>query len=1500
MASIHPHTSPPPDRVLRATSFRPGPAWDRRLAQLLCGLLGVIGLLPFLAALVVRSDLARGWAARETQRLLRERGIVAHYAPLVRVWPLAIELDRVRVESTDGGPPSLESARILVRPRLFALLAGKLAIDQIDLDSPHVRAVVHDGKLTSLEIPGANAPDQSGGPVHAPFNTLSLTDASIDLDVEGVRLRAGSIDVDATADDDRRRGSSFELALRVGHTAVVRTRRLDDGATAQDDDVLCSADGRVRIEPEAVLIRRFNAVAMADLDEASDTLPRCDAPSDDPRRVELSVGHLRVDLPKGTRPTLDGHVRARAPIALAARAGKAPPLQGWAAADVDLRYGRDSILPDVSGKVEAHGVKVSQFAFAHELHSEIAIRDNVIRSPVTTVALANGLVTLSDTEVAPLARGVRIEHTRLDATGVDFTALMRDLGVHPSSWVGWEVRELHAPVLEGTLFPLHIDGDMNAKTYTFGVYDRPAEDHARERLFGVAQAGLASRVTIRQQALSFVDLRVTMPHSLIEGATVALGFDNNLRVEAPRVHADLDDISPIGPVLLHGIVDVSAEVGGVFTHPTPKGDIRSASNLTVADVAFGDVSAGHVEVETAGPSVQLTGVRAKRRSSPYEVTTARLDFGGQRGFRVDAEGASDALGLRDMLSMFGLDEDPRFDDLDASMGLRANVHVAAGGPEDACGSGYVAVDAKTHLKNVAIYGEHFAQGDADVTLRWYDRDRGIAGAEVDVSSFVLDKVLPPSGTRARATGTILGSATLRRGGALAANLSIENVPLGRLDALGTLASDVEGSLSGVAHVTGQLDDFLPDAGFVVTTHLDADGTRVRGVALPPSHLDVQMTDRMPRQLRRRGTTRCGAPIGPLFDKQAYAADTSSKGDWTVNGSLLGETILLRDLTMTRARSPHVAGRASFRGVDLGPLARVLRKSETQEEGEVGRGGQPIAGQLWGELLLDDVRPTALANSRARLILGPTFVSRGGQRLTLQPPGQPLEIADDAFTMPPLHVTLETPEGFTGGFELTGQATKLTREAELSIAARLEPVDLAVLQRIVPRVNRASGKAEGTLRIGGTARAPTVAGDLHVTADDVEIRGLPSAIGEVAVDVTADDADLRASGTGTFAGGTVTFHASAPIRGFAMGTVQSTVSVHGVRLTPQEGISTTLGAELQVTYDPAAPAGTSSALPHVVGDVGVESFNYTRPIAFNLDLTSAKARRTVVDTYDPALDFIVFDVRTSAKTPLVIKNNLAEVQLGIDSDGLEITGTNQRIGVRGNLRTLPGGRFHFQSNEFEVQQGFIRFEDPTKIDPNIDITAVTEYRRYTDTSAGAGAGQGASAASTGSTRGGSVWRITMHAFGEADDLHIQLTSEPALAEQDIVLLLTVGMTRAELDQLQVAGVGESVALNVVGAATGADRAVKRALPIIDDFRFGSAYSTVTGKTEPQLTVGKRLTNQLRASVTAGLTEDREIRSNIEWRLNNNLSVQGSYDNVNDVTSSTLGNLGVDLRWRLDFE
>ncbi len=1269
----------------------------------------------------------------------------------------------------------------------------------------------------------------------------------------------------------------------------------------------------MRVEPGAILVRRFQAVASADLDPAPHTSPKCDLPATDPRRVEVSLGHLHVALPRvpGGMPAVDGHIHARAPLSLAKRFVSLPKTAGWIGVDVDVRYADDTILPDVTGSIEAHDLLLKHYALARDLVSELTIRRNIIESPKTTLHFAGGTLVLSDTVIDPLSHGGRLQHTRLDATGVDFTALMRDLGVHPTSWVGWDIRELHAPSIAGTFAPLKIDGDFTAKTYTFGVYDRPAEDHARERLFGFSEAALTAHFAVRPEALRFSDVRAVLPHSRIEGGLCSIGFDNDILVDVPHLEADLDDLSPIGNVVMRGKLQATAHVDGVFNEPKPVGEITSLAGFSVADVQFGDVTAGHVEVNVDKPEVDISNVKARRRESPYEVPTATLRFGGAQGFVVDAVGQSPGFGMRDVLSMFALDEDPRFDGLDATMAARADVHVALGGPEDACGGGFVSVGTKGHLRNVSLYGERFAQGDAEATLRWYDRERGIAGADVDLRSFVLEKSKPPEGTQAGATGTVLGSATMRRGGALAANVILQGVPLARLDALGSFASQVSGSVSGVAHVSGNLDDFQPDAGFVARAEVDVVSTRVRAVALQSSHLDVSMTHRMPQQKRTLGHTKCGASIGPAFDPKAFLTDTTSHGEWTVNGDLFGSTALLHDVVMTRARSPHLSGRVSLRGLDLGALASIAatRRADADEAGAAP--SRPVGGQLWAELIVDDVPFDAPSKARGRLVLGPTFVTRGADKITLSQLLHPIELADDALTVPPIEVTLETGDAasdtnFRGGFVITGGATKISSDPTLAFDAKLKTVDLAVLPRLVPNVDSASGKLEGSLRVTGKVAAPVIAGQLHAKADTLVVHGLPGAVTNIRIDVDASASEVSASGAGELGGGTFSFDGHIPIRGFAVGAFDSRITVRGVHVDRADGVKAMCDADLHATYDPKTQTGAAGAIPHLTGDVLIDSLAYTRPITMSANLPSfgTRAKRTEVNAYDPALDAIAFDLRVRSAAPMVIKNNLVEVQLGIDSGTLQVTGTNQRIGLRGGLRALPGGRLHFQTNEFDVRQALIRFDDPTRIAPNVDITAVTEYRRYSDTSAGAAAGAstsgGSSAASIGSTRGGALWRITLHAYGDADDLRVDMTSEPALSQEDIVLLLTVGMTRAELDQLAASSIGASIALNALGAASGADRAVKQAIPIIDDFRFGSAYSTATGKTEPQLTVGKRLTNDLRASVTAGLSEDRELRSNIEWRLSNRLSVQGSYDNINDVSSSALGNLGMDLRWRLEFE
>jgi len=146
----------------------------------------------------------------------------------------------------------------------------------------------------------------------------------------------------------------------------------------------------------------------------------------------------------------------------------------------------------------------------------------------------------------------------------------------------------------------------------------------------------------------------------------------------------------------------------------------------------------------------------------------------------------------------------------------------------------------------------------------------------------------------------------------------------------------------------------------------------------------------------------------------------------------------------------------------------------------------------------------------------------------------------------------------------------------------------------------------------------------------------------------------------------------------------------------------------------------------------------------------------------------------------------------------------------------------------------------------------------------------------------------------------MSSEPALAQDDIALLHAVGMTRAEAEPLQAGDLGSSAALEALASVTGVDREVKKALPVIDDFRVSSSYSAQTNRTEPTITVGKNLSEDVRATATTGIGEDANFRTGVEWRLNNQTSLEAAYDNRSTASSSTFGNVGVELLWRLWFE
>lgn len=1467
--------------------------FGRLIARLLCALFALVGAVPLAAAIALRSRPVLDWAARETSRVLQdELGVTASYRIELTLLPLRVALHDVVVPASDGGAPFLTAESASVKPRVFALLSGKLDVGEVELTRPRARVVLRQGKLVNLayRLPETRKPRAETD--RAPFGALAVTEAELDLDIDGTRVRTGPVDLDVFAE----RGPSFEIGMRIGESSVARGRpvTLEAGDprlnargeaelrehtfTARDEDVLCRLDLRARVEPGKILIRRVALLGVADMDSSPDTQPKCVEEEDpSPARIALGLSQFAIELAPGRLPALGGHVVVRAPAALANRFVKMAPLTGWAAFAGDVGYDGTSALPEVNGKLHGEGIALERYKLAQKLEATVQVHRGRISIPRFETRFAEGVVVVHDATIDPLVKGAPLAAARVDGDGVEFSGLMRDLGVTPGTVVNWGLTKTRVTKVKGTLAPLHLDAELAAETKNFEVFDRAFHDPARRHMIGVKAATVRARLGVRPDALEFYDARTSFGKSSLVASLVSIGFHNDVRVEVGKSRIDLADISPLVDIPWAGIAELEVKMAGKSGDPLLTGDL-AIQKFEFGGFPLGDIKSGKARFRPL--KVDFFDVKGRKGKSDFTVSTARLDFDTNASLVVDANVGAERFDLRDFLAMFLFDQDPRFEPIHGAGKVDARVHYVLGGPQDRCGGGNLTVSGSVALRKLDLFEERYDSGNGQFEMRWPDRNASYLGIELDVPSMTLTK----------GNGTLLGSLSMRQGGKLQGQLIGTAVPLGKIDSLGSLGVLVDGSGSGVAEIDGTLDELA------FTSHVRVSPVRVGSATLPASELGIQLVPKK-KPLKVLGRTRCGGAITPPFDRAQWDADPSD-GTFHVSGKMFGKQVAFSDLRISRQRNKRVEGDIAFKGLDVGSLAQLSPAVAASED--------KLAGRLDGSLRIDELWMERPASARGKLELERLEVQRGALAAQVLAGAKPIHLADGRLSLEGLAIAVQTPSGRRATFDVAGRITELGANAHVDAKLKLRPLDLATLSHISPRVERVEGKLAGALEVSGPVRSLVYRGGFALNGGKAELRGMSSPISDINMALRVENDEIRLTQASARVGsGTLKITGSAPLRGFEIGDARAQITARDISLPLSDGVKSSVDADLVVAWQPPAKGSDERSLPRLTGDVTLKSFEYTRPVTMTADIASLaqRGKRTRFEAYDPADDVLEVDLTIKSNRALKLKNNLIEAELLLDDKGLTLGGTNQRFGLRGEVKLKQGGHIKLRRNDFEIRQGVVRFDDLTRIAPQVDVTAVTEYRRYDEnvSDKGAAAAPGASGSASGGTAAqGGRWRISMRAHGDADKLRIDLTSDPALAQDDIFLLLTVGVTRAELDQAQSTSVGESVALEALGTLSGADRAVTEALPVIDEFRFGSAYSSRTGRTEPTVTIGKRLAERIRANVTSGLAESREIRSNLEWRLSNRVSLEGSYDNVNDISSSSLGNLGADVRWRLEFE
>ncbi len=1453
--------------------------WGRIFARLLCIIFAFLGAVPLGGGLLLRSEPLQVWAAGETSRLLRqELGLEAAFSVDLSLIPLRLAITDLTVPATDGGTPAVEAAVIAVSPRFFSLLAGRIDIGDIELENTKVRLVVRDGELKNLSyrVPDSDSEDRPELK-RAPFRSLAVTNARIDVDIDGTRVSTQAIDIDAFAE----KNLSFDVALRTAGAEIDSTHHVEPQDRhdtrppyeARDEDRLCALDVRMFLSREQVIVRRLSLLGAMDLDGEANTRPDCN--DEEANQVAVRLSQVKIYPEEGKRPRVFGHVMARVPLQVANRAGPSLRGTGWAGFSGDISVTPDSKLPEVSGQLSGADMSLSGYAIAQELSAQVMITGDVVQVPTLRAKWGNGSAHLTGLKIEPFEDKVPLAIEEIVTKDVDFPGVMRDVDVTQHSWVDWNFGETIVKKVAGTISPFYIDGGVVAETRDFVVWDRGFDDPARKRMVGLKRAHVDGRWRAHGEALEFYDTDVTFGESKLPVDLVSIGFWKAplvVRLKEGGGPLNLADVSPVADVELAGESRIFVDLSGPMDHPILEGTLE-VDDLVVGGFPAGDVKRSSVHFEPL--FVEFTELSGQKGTMDYFLPSARLDFGGAASVEFTSAVTSKNFDLREFFSAFHFDEDPRFNDISGTGEVEGQVRYVLGGPEDACKGGRLIVGGTAQIGSSSIFDEKYHDGSAQFQFDWFDMDASTRGMRVNVPTFSLRK----------GSGSIFGSIEMHPGGILSGEFVGTRVPVSRIDALGELMGQADGFVSGAGQLSGTADALAFSANIQISEIKAGDAT------LAPSQLSVEL---IPTPAGggadSLGTTGCGRPIPPPYTMADYEADRPD-GNFIVNGQLFGGQISLDGVSITRQNRKVIKGKAAFYQADVGALGAL--SVGTKSTATLPRGH--FSGKLDIErLLIDDVYA-----SEASFTLEEAKLAVGELGVALHSDQARVVLRDGEFSTENLILETTTESGQKGVLDAR---VRLGREHEVDAVFDLRPTDLGVVAPAIGGLSRAEGQLSARLTLTGALKSPKIGGFVRIDDGKLALDGFSTPVTDLFVNVSLDEGGLHVDkGHAKWGGGTLQLSGEAPLVQGQIGETNLNILVSGVTLPVDEGVRVGFDADLKMSL--AAPSTEEAELPSLSGTIDILSASYKKPMRVTADISSLAARgeKTRVEGYDEAKDKLRIDVLVRSSKPLRVENELVVAVLRIDPAGLRLTGTNQRFGAVGTVEVEQGGRVFLRQNEFEVQRGLVRFNDPTRLRPEVDVTAVTEYRRYEDRGATQG-GEGQQQASDSTPGGAPVagnWRILLHAYGPPDDLKVDLNSDPPLAQDDIFLLLTVGLTRTELDQTQSSGVGSSVALEALGSLSGAESAVTKTVPV-DEFRFGSSYSSRSGRTEPTVTIGKRLSRRIRASVTTSLSDTSEVRSNIEYRATENLSVEGSYDNAGDVSSAAGGNLGGDVRWRLEFQ
>jgi translocation and assembly module TamB len=284
---------------------------------------------------------------------------------------------------------------------------------------------------------------------------------------------------------------------------------------------------------------------------------------------------------------------------------------------------------------------------------------------------------------------------------------------------------------------------------------------------------------------------------------------------------------------------------------------------------------------------------------------------------------------------------------------------------------------------------------------------------------------------------------------------------------------------------------------------------------------------------------------------------------------------------------------------------------------------------------------------------------------------------------------------------------------------------------------------------------------------------------------------------------------------------------------------------------------------VTGDIEVQSARYTKTLRPEKVLVDFGKRLSDVSARREKSDFRVrLDINAIADGTIRIRNNLADA---IAKGEFRIVGDTTRVIVLGSFDVVEG-TVEFRGNKYELKRATVDFQDPRRNNPRLDGRAETKKGNVT---------------------------VTVAVTGTLEKYEVDLFSDPPLGKNDIVALLSLGVTTQALAG-QEGAVGSAAAASIaLGPYKGGVEEGIRGAAGLDQFAIEPGFSSTTKTFEPKFIVKKSFGERASVSMSTSVGTSAESAATAEIKLRENIFLQGAWQSA---TTTQEGDLGADLKFR----